>query len=73
MNLTYEKLSIDCKLFCKLDVRRKLIVLFRNLQQPLIGNLERFHVVSSDVAQIMGDESISSSAESSCRDGSSLT
>jgi len=26
VNLTYEKLSIHCKLFCKLDVRRKLIV-----------------------------------------------
>ena len=25
-NLTYEKLSIHCKMFCKLDVRRKLIV-----------------------------------------------
>ena len=26
MNLTYEKLSIHCKMFCKLDVRRMLIV-----------------------------------------------
>jgi len=26
VNLTYEKLSIHCKMFCKLDVRRKLIV-----------------------------------------------
>jgi len=26
VNLTYEKLSIHCKLFSKLDVRRKLIV-----------------------------------------------
>jgi len=26
VNLTYEKLSIHCKLFCKLDIRRKLIV-----------------------------------------------
>ena len=26
VNLTYEKLSIQCKMFCKLDVRRKLIV-----------------------------------------------
>jgi len=26
VNLTYEKLSIRCKMFCKLDVRRKLIV-----------------------------------------------
>jgi len=26
MNLTYEKLSIHCKMFCRLDVRRKLIV-----------------------------------------------
>ena len=26
MNVTYEKLSIRCKMFCKLDVRRKLIV-----------------------------------------------
>ena len=26
VNLTYEKLSIHCKMFCKLDVRRKFIV-----------------------------------------------
>jgi len=26
VNLTYEKLSIHCKMFCKLDVRRMLIV-----------------------------------------------
>jgi len=26
VNLTYEKLSIHCKMFCKLDVRRKSIV-----------------------------------------------
>jgi len=26
VNLIYEKLSIHCKMFCKLDVRRKLIV-----------------------------------------------
>ena len=26
MNLTYEKLSIHCNMFCKLDVRRMLIV-----------------------------------------------
>jgi len=26
VNLTYKKLSIHCKTFCKLDVRRKLIV-----------------------------------------------
>ena len=26
VNLTYEKLSVHCKMFCKLDVRRKLIV-----------------------------------------------
>jgi len=28
VNLTYEKLSIHCTMFCKLDVRRKLIVYF---------------------------------------------
>ena len=26
VNLTYEKLSIHCKMLCKLDVRRKSIV-----------------------------------------------
>ena len=26
MNLTYEKLSVRCKMFCKLDVRRKSMV-----------------------------------------------
>ena len=26
VNLTNEKLSIHCKMFCKLDIRRKLIV-----------------------------------------------
>ena len=26
MSLTHEKLSIHCKMFCKLDVRRKLMV-----------------------------------------------
>ena len=39
VNLTYEKISIHCKLFCKLDGRRKLIVTLASPYRKIIVRL----------------------------------